>query len=117
MFRQPAAKSAPAPVPSNPIRHCITQPPIQLVVRAISPGVKRPGHEASHSPPFIAEVKEVDLQLCYLVHFYDLRRENLVLPPCLLYIIEVKYVFGFSVVTFSVKAFSISECGSPFVVR
>jgi hypothetical protein len=29
-----------------------TQPPIQWV-----PGVKRPGHEDDHSPPFAAEVK------------------------------------------------------------
>jgi hypothetical protein len=28
-----------------------TQPPIQWVPEALSLGVKRPGHEAGHSPP------------------------------------------------------------------
>jgi len=41
-----------------------TQPPIQWVTEALSLGVKRPGHEADHSPPFSAEVKEcVELYL------------------------------------------------------
>jgi hypothetical protein len=35
-----------------------TQPPIQSVLRAISPGVKRPGREADHSPPASAEIKK-----------------------------------------------------------
>jgi hypothetical protein len=34
-----------------------TQPPIQWVPRALSLGVKQPGHEADHSPPSNAEVK------------------------------------------------------------
>jgi hypothetical protein len=34
-----------------------TQPPIQWVTDALSLGVKRPGREADHSPPSIAEVK------------------------------------------------------------
>jgi hypothetical protein len=34
-----------------------TQPPIQWVPVALSPGVKRPGREADHSPPTSAEVK------------------------------------------------------------
>jgi hypothetical protein len=34
-----------------------TQPPIQWVFGAISPGVKQPGHEADHSPLSSAEVK------------------------------------------------------------
>jgi hypothetical protein len=34
-----------------------TQPPIQWVPGAISLGIKRPGHEADHSPPFSAEVR------------------------------------------------------------
>jgi hypothetical protein len=34
-----------------------TQPPIQWVPGALSPGVKRQGREADHSPPTIAEVK------------------------------------------------------------
>jgi hypothetical protein len=36
-----------------------TQPPIQLVPRALSPAVKRPGHEADHLPPISAEVKKM----------------------------------------------------------
>jgi hypothetical protein len=41
-----------------------TQPPIQWVTGALSLGVKRPRHEADHSPPFSAEVKEcVELYL------------------------------------------------------
>jgi hypothetical protein len=32
-----------------------TQPPIQWVPRAFSPGVKRPGREADHSPPASAD--------------------------------------------------------------
>jgi hypothetical protein len=27
------------------------QPPVQMLARDFSPGVKRPGHEADHSPP------------------------------------------------------------------
>jgi hypothetical protein len=34
------------------------QSPIQLVQEALSTGVKLPGREADHSPPFSAEVKE-----------------------------------------------------------
>jgi hypothetical protein len=34
-----------------------TQPPIQCVPGALSPGVKRLGREADHSPPSSAEVK------------------------------------------------------------
>jgi hypothetical protein len=36
-----------------------TQPPIQWVPEAHSSGVKRPGHEADHSPPTSAEVKKM----------------------------------------------------------
>jgi hypothetical protein len=36
-----------------------TQRPIQWVLWALSPGVKWPGHEADHSPPASAEVKEI----------------------------------------------------------
>jgi hypothetical protein len=36
-----------------------TQPPIQSVPVAVSPGVKRPGREADHSPPASAEVKKI----------------------------------------------------------
>jgi hypothetical protein len=35
-----------------------TQLPIQSVPAGLSLGVKRPGHEADHSPPFSADVKE-----------------------------------------------------------
>jgi hypothetical protein len=36
-----------------------TQPPIQWVPRALSPGEKRQGREADHSPPSSAEVKKI----------------------------------------------------------
>jgi hypothetical protein len=42
-----AFKPAPGPI----------HPPIQWVLGALSPGVKRPGREADHSPPSSAEVK------------------------------------------------------------
>jgi hypothetical protein len=35
-----------------------TEPPIQWVPGALSPGVKWPGHEADNSPPTTAEIKE-----------------------------------------------------------
>jgi hypothetical protein len=34
-----------------------TQPPIQWVPGALTPGVKRPGSEADHSPPSSTEFK------------------------------------------------------------
>jgi hypothetical protein len=34
-----------------------TQPPVQRVPWPLSPGVKRPGREAGHSPPSNAEAK------------------------------------------------------------
>jgi hypothetical protein len=41
-----------------------TQPPIQRVPGALSLAMKQPGHEADHSPPASAEVKEnVDLYI------------------------------------------------------
>jgi hypothetical protein len=36
-----------------------TQPPIQCEQWALSAGVKRPGHEADHSPPASAQVKKM----------------------------------------------------------
>jgi len=43
-----------------------TQPPIQWVTGALSLGVKRPEHEADHSPSSSAEVKEsAELYLQY----------------------------------------------------
>jgi hypothetical protein len=48
-----------------------TQPPIQWVPGALSPGVKRSGREADHSPPTSAEVKEnVDLYIHSPKHRY-----------------------------------------------
>jgi hypothetical protein len=38
-----------------------TQPPIQWVPEALSPGVKRPEREADHSPSVSAEVKKMYL--------------------------------------------------------
>jgi hypothetical protein len=35
------------------------QPPIQWIPGALSPGVKRPGRKAGHSPPASAEVKKM----------------------------------------------------------
>jgi hypothetical protein len=36
-----------------------TEPPIQWVLGALSPGVKRPRREADHSPPASFEVKKI----------------------------------------------------------
>jgi hypothetical protein len=36
-----------------------TQPPIEWVLGALSPGVKRLGRGADHSPPTSAEVKKI----------------------------------------------------------
>jgi hypothetical protein len=36
-----------------------TQTPIQWVLGALSPGVKRPGREVDHSSPTSAEVKKI----------------------------------------------------------
>jgi hypothetical protein len=45
----------------------LTQPPIQWVPQAISPGVKRTVSEAGHSPPSGAKVKDGGLYLHYLM--------------------------------------------------
>jgi hypothetical protein len=45
--------------PDRPDRLRCTQPPIQWVPGAFSPGVKRPGREVDHSPPTSAEVKKM----------------------------------------------------------
>jgi hypothetical protein len=37
----------------------VTQPPIQWVSGVLSPGVKRQGHEADHSPAASAQVKKM----------------------------------------------------------
>jgi hypothetical protein len=47
-----------------------TQPPIQWVLGALSLGVKRPGHEANHSPPS-TEVKNVWRYTSTLICFHD----------------------------------------------
>jgi hypothetical protein len=39
-----------------------SQPPIQWVPEALSRGVRRQGHEADHSPPFSAEVKNGEVK-------------------------------------------------------
>jgi hypothetical protein len=47
-----------SPVETRPVlRH--TQPPIQWVQGALSPGVKRPRREGDHSPPPSIEVKKI----------------------------------------------------------
>jgi hypothetical protein len=47
----------------------LTRPPFQWIPGAFTPGVKRPAHEADHSPPTSAEVKKnVDLH----IHFHIL---------------------------------------------
>jgi hypothetical protein len=43
-----------------------TQPPIQWVQRALSPGLKRPVHEAYHLPPTTAEVKKTWVYHAYI---------------------------------------------------
>jgi hypothetical protein len=45
--------------PDRPDRLRSTQPPIQRVPGALSPGVKRSGREVDHSPPTSAEVKKM----------------------------------------------------------
>jgi hypothetical protein len=40
-----------------------TQPPMEWVTEALSPKVKRPGHEANHLPPASAEVRN-----CRCIH-------------------------------------------------
>jgi hypothetical protein len=42
----------------------LTQPHIQWVLGALSPGVKRPGREADHSPSTSAEVKKMWIYTC-----------------------------------------------------
>jgi hypothetical protein len=34
-----------------------TQPPVQCVLGALSLGIKQPGHEADHTPPSTADIK------------------------------------------------------------
>jgi hypothetical protein len=58
-----------------------TQPPIQWVSWALSLGVKQPGHEADHSPPCSAEVKNVwhytsTPQYIFMVWYLVKHRDN-----------------------------------------
>jgi len=51
--------------------HGPTQPPIQWIPGALSLGVKWPGHEADHSPPSSAEIKEcMELYLHSSIHLH-----------------------------------------------
>jgi len=43
----------------RPALRLIQPPPIQWVLGALNPGIKRPRREADHSPPSSAEVKNV----------------------------------------------------------
>jgi hypothetical protein len=45
-----------------------TKPPIQWVPGAISPGIKRPGREADHSPPASIEVNKMWIYTSTLLH-------------------------------------------------
>jgi hypothetical protein len=45
-----------------------TQPPIQWVLGALSPGVKRQGREADHSPSASAKVKKMWVNTSTLPH-------------------------------------------------
>jgi hypothetical protein len=45
-----------------------TQPLIQWVLVALSPGVKQLGHEADHSPPTNAEVKKIYIHSTIRLH-------------------------------------------------
>jgi hypothetical protein len=47
-----------------------TQPLIQWVPGALSPGVKRPGREADHSPPTSAEVKKIRIYTSTLLYAF-----------------------------------------------
>jgi hypothetical protein len=47
-------------------------PPNQRILGVLSPGVKRPGREANHSPPTSTEVKKnVDLYIRSPIRLYD----------------------------------------------
>jgi hypothetical protein len=48
----------------------LTQPPIQWVPGALSPGIKRLGREADHSPPISAEVKKTWLYTAISPHVF-----------------------------------------------
>jgi hypothetical protein len=58
--RGPVGERSPRPVLGT------TELPIQRISNALSPGVKRPGQEAEHSPPTSAEVKNTYIYTCTL---------------------------------------------------
>jgi hypothetical protein len=47
-----------------------TQPPIQRVPGAVSPGVKLPWREADHSPPASAKVKKMWIYTSTRIHLH-----------------------------------------------
>jgi hypothetical protein len=49
-----------------------TQPPIQSVPGVLSPGVKRPGRDADHSPPSRAEFKKSGATPTLPTHLQDI---------------------------------------------
>jgi hypothetical protein len=58
-FRPRSRSSSPGGVKNFYFCKLSTQPPVQWVPGALSPGVKRPGREDDHSPPTSAEVKKI----------------------------------------------------------
>jgi hypothetical protein len=48
-----------------------SQPPIQWVLMAVSPGVKWPGCEADHSPPPSAKIKNDELHYISSICLHD----------------------------------------------
>jgi hypothetical protein len=63
-----------------------TQPPIQWAPETLSPGVKRWGREAEHSPPSGVEVKDGELYLPSPIHLHGVGlnylRSGTTLPLC-----------------------------------
>jgi hypothetical protein len=72
-----------------------TQPPIQWVQKALSPGLKRPWHETYQSPPASAEEENVNLYI-----HSPIRLDGVVLNwfyftlPCLQYCYACKQIEG-----------------------
>jgi hypothetical protein len=61
-----------------------TEPPVQRVPGILSPGLKRAGHEADHSPPASAKVKKMWIYTSTLPYAFMARlvkhRDNFTLP-------------------------------------
>jgi len=75
-----------------------TQPPIQWVLGALSPVVKRPTREADHSPASSVEVKNAwscisTLQYVFMAWYLDKHRDNLTFTcfTCLTFLISRWY--------------------------